>query len=99
LPRHAEDKGIAEAIIGMGKALGLTVIAEGVETPDQETFLRKHACDELQGFLFSKAVSSEDLADLLQSEAVVSSPALQPQDTEGALPGDAPTAVRSAHAA
>jgi diguanylate cyclase (GGDEF)-like protein len=99
LPRHAEDKGIAEAIIGMGKALGLTVIAEGVETPDQATFLRKHACDELQGFLFCKAVSSEDLADLLQSEAAVSSPALQPQDTEGPLPGDAKTAVRSAHAA
>ena len=62
LPQGTEDKGIAEAIIGMGKALGLTVIAEGVETSDQELFVRKHACDELLGFLFSKAVSSEDLA-------------------------------------
>jgi diguanylate cyclase (GGDEF)-like protein len=79
LPQGTEDKGIAEAIIGMGKALGLTVIAEGVETSDQEVFLRKHACDELQGFLFSKAVSSEDLAALLQSQAPISSPALQPQ--------------------
>ena len=79
LPQGTEDKGIAEAIIGMGKALGLTVIAEGVETSDQEVFLRKHACDELQGFLFSKAISSEDLAALLQSQAPISSPALQPQ--------------------
>jgi diguanylate cyclase (GGDEF)-like protein len=79
LPQGTEDKGIAEAIIGMGKALGLTVIAEGVETSDQEVFVRNHACDELQGFLFSQAVSSEDLAALLQSQAPISSPALQPQ--------------------
>jgi diguanylate cyclase (GGDEF)-like protein len=99
LPRRAEDKGIAEAIIGMGRALGLTVIAEGVETSDQETFLRKHACDQLQGFLFSKAVSPEDLAALLHSEAAISSPALQPPDAEAPLQIDADATVRSAHAA
>jgi diguanylate cyclase (GGDEF)-like protein len=99
LPRREDDKGIAEAIIGMGKALGLTVIAEGVETSDQETFLRKHACDQLQGFLFSKAVSSEDLAALLHFDAAPSSPALQPPDTEGPLQIDAETMLRGAHAA
>lgn len=78
LPQRAEDKGMAEAIIGVGKALGLTVIAEGVETADQEMFLRKHACDELQGFLFSKAVLPADLAVLLQSQVKVPSPDLQP---------------------
>src|SRR5205814_5886041 len=48
LPKDSSDKAIAEAIIGLGKALGLTVVAEGVETTEQETFLREHACDEMQ---------------------------------------------------
>jgi diguanylate cyclase (GGDEF)-like protein len=94
LPLGAEDKGIAEAIIGMGKALGLTVIAEGVETSDQEVFLRKHACDELQGVLFSKAVSSEDLAILLQAQAPILSPSLQPLDTERPFQIDVETPSR-----
>ena len=38
----------------MGKALGMTVVAEGVETAEQQAFLRSHACDEMQGYLFSK---------------------------------------------
>jgi EAL domain-containing protein (putative c-di-GMP-specific phosphodiesterase class I) len=78
LPLGADDKGMAEAIIGMGRALGLTVIAEGVEAADQETFLRKHAGDELQGISFSKPVSSDDLATLLYAQGRIPSPALQP---------------------
>jgi diguanylate cyclase (GGDEF)-like protein len=78
LPDDSEDKAIAQAIISMGKALGLTVIAEGVETVEQETFLRDHACDEMQGFLFSKPVPPEQLADLLRREPLVISPPLQP---------------------
>src|SRR5439155_1324388 len=42
LPIDSEDQAIAQAIISMGKALGMTVIAEGVETVEQETFLRNH---------------------------------------------------------
>jgi diguanylate cyclase (GGDEF)-like protein len=53
LAESAEDRAIATAIISMGKALGLTVVAEGVETSEQDTFLRGHACDEIQGYLFS----------------------------------------------
>jgi diguanylate cyclase (GGDEF)-like protein/PAS domain S-box-containing protein len=51
LPDNSEDKAIAQAIISMGKALGMTIVAEGVETTEQEAFLRNHACDEMQGFL------------------------------------------------
>jgi EAL domain-containing protein (putative c-di-GMP-specific phosphodiesterase class I) len=78
LPRDSDDKAIADAIISLGKALGLTIIAEGVETAEQETFLREHACDEMQGFLFSKAVQSEDIADLLRLPHVAA-PMLQPE--------------------
>jgi EAL domain-containing protein (putative c-di-GMP-specific phosphodiesterase class I) len=65
LPVDSEDQAIAQAIISMGKALGMTVIAEGVETVEQEAFLRSHACDEMQGFLFSKPLPAKQMADLL----------------------------------
>ena len=65
LPHDAEDRAIAQAIISMGKALGLTVVAEGVETEEQAAFLREHACDEMQGYLFSKPVPAERIPDLL----------------------------------
>jgi EAL domain-containing protein (putative c-di-GMP-specific phosphodiesterase class I) len=66
LPHNSQDKAIAEAIINMGKALGLTIIAEGVETAEQDHFLREHACDEIQGFLFSKPVPADQISDLLE---------------------------------
>jgi EAL domain-containing protein (putative c-di-GMP-specific phosphodiesterase class I) len=78
LPDDSEDRAIAQAIISMGKALGMTVVAEGVETVEQEIFLRDHACDEMQGYLFSKPVPPEQLADLLRSAPLLVSPPLQP---------------------
>ncbi len=67
LPDSSEDKAISEAIINMGKALGLTIVAEGVETIEQDKFLRDHSCDEIQGFLFSKPVLPERIVELLLS--------------------------------
>jgi diguanylate cyclase (GGDEF)-like protein len=63
------DRAIATAIIGMGRALGLTVVAEGVETAEQAQFLRAQHCDELQGFLFSRPLPPEDVAGLFGSAA------------------------------
>jgi diguanylate cyclase (GGDEF)-like protein len=83
LPIDSEDQAIAQAIISMGKALGMTVIAEGVETVEQETFLRNHACDEMQGFLFSKPLPAKQMADLLRSEPPLASPPLQPEAGSG----------------
>jgi diguanylate cyclase (GGDEF)-like protein len=83
LPIDSEDQAIAQAIISMGKALGMTVIAEGVETVDQETFLRNHACDEMQGFLFSRPLPAKQMADLLRSEPRLPSPPLQPEPGSG----------------
>jgi diguanylate cyclase (GGDEF)-like protein/PAS domain S-box-containing protein len=65
LPNDAEDKAITEAIIMIGKTLGMTVIAEGVETREQEEFLRRHACDEMQGFYFSRPIPAQQFAELL----------------------------------
>jgi EAL domain-containing protein (putative c-di-GMP-specific phosphodiesterase class I) len=79
LPRDSEDQAIAQAIISMGKALGMTVVAEGVETAEQHAFLRSHACDEMQGFLFSRPLPPRELAELLQSTPVLASPPLQPK--------------------
>ncbi|MEH2558377.1 diguanylate cyclase (GGDEF)-like protein [Bradyrhizobium algeriense] len=83
LPVDSEDQAIAQAIISMGKALGMTVIAEGVETLEQETFLRSHACDEMQGFLFSKPLPARQMADLLRAEPRLASPPLQPEAGSG----------------
>jgi len=66
LPSDNDDKAITEAIIAMGKSLNLTVVAEGVETQEQQDFLQEHACDEMQGFLFSKPIPSEAFAKLLR---------------------------------
>jgi diguanylate cyclase (GGDEF)-like protein len=82
LPIDTEDQAIAQAIISMGKALGMTVIAEGVETVEQEAFLRSHACDEMQGFLFSKPLPAREMANLLRVEAQMISPPLHPEDDE-----------------
>jgi EAL domain-containing protein (putative c-di-GMP-specific phosphodiesterase class I) len=67
LPADVEDKAIAEAIIAMGRTLNLTVVAEGVETREQQDFLRERACDQMQGFFFSKPVAAADFAELLRT--------------------------------
>jgi EAL domain-containing protein (putative c-di-GMP-specific phosphodiesterase class I) len=67
VPNDEEDKAIAEAIIAMGKTLSLTVVAEGVETPQQQQFLSERLCDEMQGYYFSTPVAAQDFAELLRS--------------------------------
>jgi len=66
IPRDSEDRAITEAIIAMGKTLCLTIVAEGVETPEQKAFLRERACDEMQGFYFSTPVPPDEFALLLR---------------------------------
>ncbi len=65
IPQNPEDKAITQAIIAMGKTLSLTVVAEGVETQEQQTFLRDHACDEMQGFYFSKPIPADQFLNLV----------------------------------
>jgi diguanylate cyclase (GGDEF)-like protein len=54
---------IVTAVVTLGHAMGLQVTAEGVETADQEDFLRSAGCNVLQGFLFSRAVPAHQLRD------------------------------------
>ncbi len=96
LPKDSEDQAIAQAIISMGKALGMTVVAEGVETTEQETFLRDYACDEMQGYLFSKPLTPQQMADLLRSAPVTISPPLQPAASDAAAESSAHARLRSA---
>ena len=66
LATDSEDKAITSAIIAMGKTLSLTVVAEGVETLEQQNFLQEQSCDEMQGYYFSKPVAADDFATLLR---------------------------------
>jgi len=66
IPDDINDSAIAEAIIGMAKALRLRVIAEGVENEAQLNFLRDAGCDEIQGYWFSRPVVADAYALLLR---------------------------------
>nr|WP_249794986.1 EAL domain-containing protein [Bradyrhizobium sp. Oc8] len=79
LPQDSEDQAIAQAIISMGKALGMTVVAEGVENAEQEAFLRTHGCDEMQGFLIAKPLPAKQMAELLRPVELSVAPPLQPE--------------------
>lgn len=61
----SDDGAIVQAIIALGHKLGLRVVAEGVETPEQQEYLRRSRCDEMQGFLFCKPVGATDFAAML----------------------------------
>ncbi len=62
---NAEDRGLTDAVIAVGKSLGLTVVAEGVESQGQADFLRTHLCDQFQGFYINKPMPAEEFAHLL----------------------------------
>ncbi|MDB5822417.1 MAG: hypothetical protein JWR21_1121, partial [Herminiimonas sp.] len=81
LPGNANDAAIVQAIIGMGHTLGLTIIAEGVETEEQRRILAEYGCDAYQGFLFSKAVPEMGLLEYLsRNEALKDRAGPQPVD-------------------
>ena len=69
ITEDSDDKAIAHAIISMGESLGLTVVAEGVETIEQLNYLKDQSCDEMQGFYFSKPVVADQFAELLKTKA------------------------------
>ncbi|NOQ65551.1 MAG: EAL domain-containing protein [Methyloprofundus sp.] len=68
IPHDTNNVAIAQAIIVMAHSLGFSVIAEGVETLEQEEFLLNNGCYMGQGFLFSKPVPTQKATDLLRNE-------------------------------
>jgi diguanylate cyclase (GGDEF)-like protein len=95
LPQDSEDQAIAQAIISMGKALGMTVVAEGVENAEQERFLRAHGCDEMQGYLISRPLPPRQMAELLLPTLLPVAPPLLPELDTAAADGTAPQRKRT----
>lgn len=60
IPEDSENVAIISGIIAMAQGLGLHVVAEGVETRQQQDFLRDHGCDYIQGFYLGKPVAAEE---------------------------------------
>ena len=71
--KDPHDTAIVRAIINLGHALDVTVIAEGVETKEQLQYLSALECDVVQGFLFSKALSAKAFEELLVEQRRVAS--------------------------
>lgn len=76
IPADAKSKAIALTIITLARELGLRVVAEGVERPEQLAFLRQHGCDVYQGYLFSPAVAGAAFDALVAAGAGGHDPAL-----------------------
>jgi diguanylate cyclase (GGDEF)-like protein len=66
LEKSEEGRVIVRAILGLAKGFGLTTTAEGVEEAGQLAYLKANGCTEGQGYLFSKAIPAENIADLLR---------------------------------
>jgi EAL domain-containing protein (putative c-di-GMP-specific phosphodiesterase class I) len=64
-----DSEAIIKAIIGLGKSLGMSTTAEGIETYEQLETVRAHGCDEAQGFLFSRPVPVSAIEGLLGAPA------------------------------
>ena len=71
LTTDAKDAALIRAIVALGHGLNLGVIAEGVETAEQQEFLRSVGCDAMQGYFFSKPLPAAAIAQLYQRQKIV----------------------------
>lgn len=73
IPRNTDDSTLTGAIIAMGHALGLEVVAEGVERLEQRDFLKEKGCDRIQGFLFHPPLTARECGGLLLERSLETS--------------------------
>ncbi|MCG8296140.1 MULTISPECIES: putative bifunctional diguanylate cyclase/phosphodiesterase [Pseudomonas] len=66
IPDNQDDMEITSAVVAMAHNLKLKVVAEGIETPEQLAFLRRHRCDVGQGYLFDRPIPGRELAEKLR---------------------------------
>jgi EAL domain-containing protein (putative c-di-GMP-specific phosphodiesterase class I) len=71
IDRDPQSRALCESIIGIGRALGLDVVAEGVETPAQLAALRTFGCNFAQGFHIARPTPLTELVELLQDDAAL----------------------------
>jgi FOG: EAL domain len=62
-----ESSAIVDAVINMGMSLGMQVVAEGIEKPEQLSLLRMKGCDYGQGFLFAKPLEADRIAGFIEA--------------------------------
>jgi len=67
LPEDEEDIAISRAVIALAKSMNLDIIAEGVETKEQRDFLVQNECRNIQGYYYSKPVSSQEMKKILEN--------------------------------
>jgi EAL domain-containing protein (putative c-di-GMP-specific phosphodiesterase class I) len=87
IKHEADDAPLVAAMIALAHRLGLSVTAEGVETPDQLAFLRRNGCDLLQGNLFSRPVPADRFEELLRDQRASESAHEVPQPEQCARIG------------
>ncbi|MDZ4255801.1 MAG: EAL domain-containing protein [Sulfuritalea sp.] len=87
---------ICIAIIDLAHNLKLKVIAEGVETEGQMNYLRRHGCDEMQGFLFSQPLPADECAQLLKARTTLALPSAAESERKTLLIVDDEPGVLSA---
>jgi EAL domain-containing protein (putative c-di-GMP-specific phosphodiesterase class I)/FixJ family two-component response regulator len=85
LATNADDASIAQAIINMAHNLRLKVVAEGVETSSQLSFLSSHGCDEMQGYYFSKPVPEPEITEMLRQNRRLQRPCRDADNGERTL--------------
>ncbi|MCK4974199.1 MAG: EAL domain-containing protein, partial [Sulfurimonas sp.] len=69
IPHDEDVKSITKAIIALAKSLNLSVIAEGVETEEQKTFLVENECKNIQGYLYAKPMPADEMEKFLSAQS------------------------------